>query len=245
MDRDALALALARGVSVEQIARRFGKHPSTVSYWMRKHGLVALNRDKHAARGGIERARLVELIDAGLSIAGIAAATGRSKGTVRHWLGRHGLQTRHVARRESTPEAAVARAAGAAIFEQRCPRHGVTRFVREGRGYYRCAQCRVESVARHRRKLKEMLIAESGGRCCLCGYDRHPRALEFHHLDPTLKQFSLSQRGVTLSETAMREEASKCVLLCSNCHAEVEAGVASVPIQYARADETLRRSMPQ
>jgi hypothetical protein len=26
----------------------------------------------------------------------------------------------------------------------------------------------------------------------------------------------------------MREEAAKCVLLCSNCHAEVEAGVATL-----------------
>jgi predicted HNH restriction endonuclease len=27
----------------------------------------------------------------------------------------------------------------------------------------------------------------------------------------------------------MREEASKCVLLCANCHALVEAGVRKVP----------------
>ena len=41
MDRDSLQLLLAQGYSVEQIGRRFGRHPSTVSYWMRKHGLVA------------------------------------------------------------------------------------------------------------------------------------------------------------------------------------------------------------
>ena len=51
MDKDALQLLLAQGVSVEQIGRRFGRHPSTVSYWMRKHGLEAPNRAKHAGQG--------------------------------------------------------------------------------------------------------------------------------------------------------------------------------------------------
>jgi transposase-like protein len=41
MDRDSLTLLLAQGVSVEQMARRFGKDPSTISYWMQKFGLEA------------------------------------------------------------------------------------------------------------------------------------------------------------------------------------------------------------
>jgi IS30 family transposase len=34
MDRESLRLLLAQGVTVEEIGRRFDKHPSTVSYWM-------------------------------------------------------------------------------------------------------------------------------------------------------------------------------------------------------------------
>ena len=45
MERESLRLLLAQGQSVEQIAKRFGKHPSTVAYWMAKHGLVAPNRE--------------------------------------------------------------------------------------------------------------------------------------------------------------------------------------------------------
>jgi hypothetical protein len=41
----------------------------------------------------------------------------------------------------------------------------------------------------------------------------------------------MSQRGVTLSLARLRAEARKCVLLCGNCHAEVEAGVANIPIE--------------
>jgi hypothetical protein len=109
-----------------------------------------------------------------------------------------------------------------------CGTHGTTRFVLEGRGYYRCVRCRAERVSAWRRRTKARLVAEAGGRCTLCGYDRHLGALEFHHRDPSEKRFSLSVRGVTRSIESLREEARKCVLLCANCHAEVEGGVASL-----------------
>jgi hypothetical protein len=50
------------------------------------------------------------------------------------------------------------------------------------------------------------------------------RALHFHHLDPAEKRLELNARGVALSLDTLRAEARKCVLLCSNCHAEVEEG---------------------
>ncbi len=76
-----------------------------------------------------------------------------------------------------------------------------------------------------------MLAAEAGGRCAICGYDRYLGALQFHHLDPNEKRIGLSRAGVTLAIDVLRVEAEKCVLLCSNCHAEVEAGLTALPIQ--------------
>ena len=84
-------------------------------------------------------------------------------------------------------------------------------------------------MSKRRRKVKRILVAEAGGRCVLCGYDRHPAALEFHHVDPSSKAFNLSLRGVTRRIDDLRKEARKCVLLCANCHAEVEPGAAQVP----------------
>jgi hypothetical protein len=84
-------------------------------------------------------------------------------------------------------------------------------------------------VNEHRRRVKQTLVAEAGGRCILCGYDRCVRALEFHHVDPATKRFGVALRGVARSLERARAEAAKCVLLCSNCHMEVEAGLASVP----------------
>ncbi len=226
MDKESLELLLARGLSVAEIARRFGRHPSTVAYWMKKYGLVANHAERHSARGPIARERLAELVDAGMSITDIALAVDRSKATVRHWLGRYELRTVNA---EARREFRGAKEAGLAAVTMRCRRHGETEFGIEGSGYYRCKRCRSESVARHRRRLKEMLVAEAGGSCAVCGYGRYLGALEFHHLDPDEKRLTISQNGAALSLEALRDEARKCVLVCSNCHAEIESGVIAIP----------------
>lgn len=231
MDRDSLKLLLAQGLSVEKIATRFGKHPSTVSYWMSKHGLEAVIRDKHAAQGGIERDQLETCVDAGMTIAEISDLVGRSKGTVRHWLRRYGLHTQHQRGPRSETQSHSAKEAGLVTSTMPCPHHGETAFLLEGRGYYRCRRCRSEAVERRRRRLQEILVKEAGGRCCLCGYDRHVAALHFHHLEPSAKRMPVSAQGIAYALETLRAEAKKCVLLCSNCHAEVENGAATVSIQ--------------
>lgn len=118
-----------------------------------------------------------------------------------------------------------------ALVNLACSRHGQTEFIIEGRGSYRCKRCRAERVSRHRRKLKTTLVREAGGGCVLCGCDRSARALAFHHLDPSQKPIPLSSFGITFSIASLRAEAQKCVLLCSNCHAEVEDGIVSLPLE--------------
>ena len=124
-----------------------------------------------------------------------------------------------------------ARSAGEDEAELECPVHGRTTHRRRPRGSYACLRCRSESVARRRRKVKAILIAEAGGSCRLCGYEGHPAALHFHHLEPGAKRFALSQQGVARSLERARAEAAKCVLLCANCHAEVEAGARDLSLR--------------
>jgi hypothetical protein len=83
-------------------------------------------------------------------------------------------------------------------------------------------------VSRRRRRLKEILVADAGGCCSICGYDRYVGALQFHHRNGEMKQFAIGNRGLTRSLDAVRAEAEKCVLLCANCHSEVEAGIVKV-----------------
>jgi transposase len=225
MDQESLQSLLDQGLSVERIGQRFGKDPSTVAYWMKKYGLVSPYREKHAAKGGLGRSELEALVDQGLTIAEIAESVGLSKTAVRHWLQRYALRTNSARRRRPKELAEAAREA-----VMRCKRHGETDFVLEGRGRYRCRRCRSEAVVRHRQKVKTTLVGESGGGCAICGYSRNPRALQFHHLDPSKKRLALSQ-AATRSLEVLRTEARKCVLLCANCHAEVEDGVVTLPLE--------------
>jgi hypothetical protein len=173
----------------------------------------------------MDRARLEALVDDGWSIRRIAAELGVSYTTVRHWLKKFELTTPRARRLAETDEA---RRSGVATAIATCTTHGETTFVRTAQGTYRCPACRSDAVATRRRTIKQQLVEGCGGRCALCGYDRSPVALQFHHREPADKAFSVSQRGVTRTLQAAMEEAQKCVLLCANCHAEVEAGVATL-----------------
>lgn len=75
-----------------------------------------------------------------------------------------------------------------------------------------------------KQKLKEELVKYKGGKCKMCGYNKCNDALDFHHIDPSNKEFTISQKihkcgGTTID--ALKKEADKCILLCRNCHAEV------------------------
>lgn len=225
MDKESLARLLTMGLSLAEIGRRFDRDRSTVGYWVRKHGLQAVNAAKHSPSGGIERPVLEDLIGEGLSIAAMADRLGVHRSTVGYWLRKHELRTAHALRRE---DGRRAKAAGRATVRMTCLRHGKTEFWMEGRGAYRCLACRRERVAARRRRVKEILVSEAGGSCTMCGYSRCLAALHFHHLDPDQKRFSMGREGVTRSLAVMRVEAGRCLLLCANCHAEVEAGIVRI-----------------
>lgn len=222
MEKETLESMLSEGRSLSEIGAAVGLHESTVGYWMKKHGLAPVGKEKHAAKGGLAQETLQALVSEGASIAQIAERVGRSKATVRHWMREYGMKTRAAERRQVSQR-------GITEATLHCPRHGLTTFRLRGGGGYRCLQCRSEAVTARRRKVKRILVEEAGGRCQACGYDGCIAALEFHHLQPDEKRFSLSHRGVARSLEKARAEARKCVLLCSNCHAEVEAGVRAVP----------------
>lgn len=221
MDRESLRRLLDEGVSLAEIGRAHGLHESTVGYWVKQHGLQAAQKGKHAAKGALSREELEPLVEAGLSTRQIAEKLDRSQATVRHWLREHGLTTSWAERRRESSE-------GRLETTLTCARHGRTKFRLRRSGGYRCLKCRAEAVADRRRKVKRILVEEAGGACQICGYDRCIAALEFHHLVPSEKRFSVSHRGVARSLEKARAEAKKCVLLCGNCHAEVEAGLVGV-----------------
>jgi excisionase family DNA binding protein len=224
MDASVLEAYLRQGLSLDRIGQLTGRHPSTVGYWVKRRGLSAVHRDRHAPKGGIDRDTLEALVAEGLSTREISERLGLSQSTVRHWLRKHNLRT-HRARRENSRGV---RGLHPDRKMMECARHGLTEFWLEPRGTYRCCRCRSEAVSRRRRRLKEILVREAGGRCAICGYGRWVGALQFHHRDGEEKEFGLADRGLTRSLEVVRREAAKCTLLCANCHSEVEAGIVKV-----------------
>jgi 5-methylcytosine-specific restriction endonuclease McrA len=73
---------------------------------------------------------------------------------------------------------------------------------------------------------KDAFVAYKGGECVCCGYSRTSSALEFHHVIPSDKEFSIS---CSSSLEKVYYELDKCVLLCSNCHREVHSGFINIP----------------
>jgi hypothetical protein len=174
--------------------------------------------------------RFRELVASGASITRITGELGMTRYAVKMTLAREGLRTERARRLES---ARAARIAGVRGINTNCPRHGAAQFSRDANGTFRCVRCSSGVVSRRRRKVKAILVEEAGGRCALCGYGRCVGALAFHHLDPQLKSFGLAEGGLARSLDKAREEVAKCVLLCANCHAEVEAGIAVLPLRAA------------
>jgi 5-methylcytosine-specific restriction endonuclease McrA len=83
-----------------------------------------------------------------------------------------------------------------------------------------------ESVINWRKRTKQKLIQYKGGSCELCGYYKCERALEFHHINPEEKDFSIS--GKSLSFDKLKDEVDKCMLVCSNCHCEIHDGLINL-----------------
>ena len=55
--------------------------------------------------------------------------------------------------------------------------------------------------------------------CCKCGYNAHPAALHFDHIDRSTKSGGLAQAASEgWSFERIDEEIAKCQVLCANCH---------------------------
>ena len=101
---------------------------------------------------------------------------------------------------------------------------------------YRCKRCIGEAVTRSgpaghalglaQRELQPAGAVESAAglvasRACALN-------LHFHHVGPSAKSFDMHM-GVGKALAAFREEAKKCVLVCANCHGEIEARFIESP----------------
>lgn len=84
----------------------------------------------------------------------------------------------------------------------------------------------VDMISRRRHKIKRDAITLLGGCCSKCGYKKCDAALEFHHTDPTKKDFAIGNAYVK-SWAKIKAEVEKCILVCANCHREIHEEIYS------------------
>lgn len=101
--------------------------------------------------------------------------------------------------------------------------------------YQKCSRCRErqlhhqrahratygsKDLDRYYRRAEAVAAYKLEHGCCVCGYNKCPSALVFHHRDATKKEIEVSKILVG-KEATLWEEIAKCDVMCSNCHREL------------------------
>ena len=81
----------------------------------------------------------------------------------------------------------------------------------------KCKECLYEYQRNRWHERKMDAIKYLGGVCQDCKQMPHPAVMQFHHLNPSEKDFSWN-KGRLRNWNSVKKELDKCVLLCANCH---------------------------
>ncbi len=74
-----------------------------------------------------------------------------------------------------------------------------------------------KAVVARNKKLEWYHAIKSKLQCETCG-ENHPATLDFHHTDPSKKDFDVASATLRFSKEKIIEEIQKCKILCANCH---------------------------
>lgn len=89
------------------------------------------------------------------------------------------------------------------------------------KGFYpTCKVCHNRATQHRQQGFKRDCVDYKGGKCERCGYCNNYGSLDFHHLDPTQKDFTISRCQSQKFDDRIKIELDKCILLCRNCHGE-------------------------
>lgn len=92
-------------------------------------------------------------------------------------------------------------------------------------------------INRRKAITRNLMFTSMGGKCSICLYDTCTQALEFHHLDPNEKDFTISYIWKSNSWNKIVNELRKCIMVCGCCHREIHAGITQIPTDVTRFNE--------
>lgn len=162
---------------------------------------------------------LLSLVNKGYCQKEIAKESNCSPTNVRYWLKKYGIKMKSNWHLKNRDTKFCPRCKESKVFNEFYARRDKT-----GCSPY-CKPCTNSQALERQQSLKKQLVEYKGGKCQICGYDKYVGALEFHHLDPSKKEFTIANyRGSSME--SLKPELDKCICVCANCHREVHGGIA-------------------
>jgi len=156
----------------------------------------------------MDKSVLLSLVGKGLTQKKIADIVGISQTTVVYWLNKYCLKTKASIKEEKSCKM--------------CGEKDLSKFYKhaDGRFRYCCRQCDTNKIKKRYRLYKQKAVDYKGGKCFKCGYSKCLASLDFHHLNPILKDPNWKTlRSLPLCK--IKKELDKCMLVCRNCHGEI------------------------
>jgi len=164
---------------------------------------------------------LTQFIGQNISANKIAKELNVSLSTIRYWLKKHNIKTNYISFKDKVKQDITV------VKEKYCPNCNEIKstsefYLRRDKTNFSpyCKPCTSEQTLKRQRLFKTQCVEYKGGKCIDCGYNKYIGALEFHHLDPSKKDFTIAKSKLCKFDFVIQQELDKCVLLCSNCHRE-------------------------
>lgn len=173
---------------------------------------------------------LKNYIDLGYSTYRIGTALGKSQGAIKYWLKKYELRTTTNSKQKVFIESGLKFKICPKCHNKKEVNNTNFYIQKSGELHSWCKDCNNQSTIDRQREFKLQAIEYKGGKCVYCGYNRCAAGLDFHHLDPSKKEYNIGSFR-TFSLDLAKKELNKCELVCRNCHAEIHAGVLTKSVQ--------------
>ena len=219
----------AKGYTTKQIALQLNISQSKVKYKLRSLGLKT---KYNQPRKMLDKIQLEEFISKQYSFNQIARELHTNSTNIKYWCKIYWLisiskwgEDRKKKRIEIDNGIKT------------CPKCNITKplnkenfYIKPSGGFhYWCKICSNAHTVEKIRSRKQQLVIYKGGKCCICGYNKYVGALDFHHLDPSKKDYNISNLR-TYDIKKLMLEADKCICVCRNCHSEIHAGMVDLKL---------------
>jgi len=226
--QDQYKQLISKDFTTKQIADELKMSWSTVKGHFRKLGLRTIYKKDPVI---IDEHKLREMVNQNCSVDKIAKEFKCSHAPIKTALQTHGLKTEAkwtIARKTASDEIKSG-------FKT-CPKCKIKKelvdnyYIRkDGNIHAWCKQCNNQITYQKQKQMKVDAVAYKGGKCQLCNYNKYVGALDFHHLDPSKKDFAISELK-SYSWEIIQSELDKCICVCKNCHAEIHGKITDVII---------------